>query len=272
MGSRMDFRGRWVLVTGASSGLGLEMARVLAREHGANLLAVARREERLVALREELASRHGVQVVPLVADLSRTGEAQRLFEAAVTGREVHGVILNAGVTFYGRALEQPLEDFQAMLATNVSSLVELSRLFAGHLSARGTPGGLMLVSSMAGLSPLPYQTAYAATKAFVNSYGRGLAYELRGTGVSVTVFAPGGIATEMLERSGLSRRFKAGDLGIMPADTCARLALDAFARRRELYVPGLLNRVLALAMKVLPQGFMMARSAALYAGGLKPHP
>ncbi|MBZ4416815.1 SDR family NAD(P)-dependent oxidoreductase [Myxococcus sp. RHST-1-4] len=268
----MDFRGRWVLLTGASSGLGLEMARVLAREHGANILAVARREERLVALREELTSKHGVQVVPLVADLARPGEPKRLFEAAVAGREVHGAILNAGVTFYGRALEQSPEDFQAMLATNVSSLVELSRHFASHLSAHRTPGGLMLVSSMAGFSPLPYQTAYAATKAFVISYGRGLAYELRDAGVSVTVFAPGGIATEMLEVSGLSRKFKAGDLGIMPADTCARLAVDAFARRRELYVPGLLNRFLALAMKVLPQGFLISRSAALYAGGLKPGP
>ncbi|NMO17488.1 SDR family NAD(P)-dependent oxidoreductase [Pyxidicoccus fallax] len=268
----MNFRGRWVLVTGASSGLGLEMARVLAREHGANILAVARREDRLLALRDELAPKYGVQVVPLIADLSQPGEPQRLFEAAVAGRDVYGVILNAGVTFFGHALEQSPEDFQKMLATNVSSLVELSRLFTGHLSARGTPGGIMLVSSMAGLSPLPYQTAYAATKAFVISYGRGLAFELRKTGVSVTVFAPGGIATEMLELSGLSRGFKAGDLGIMAADTCARLAVDAFARRRELYVPGALNRFLALAMKVLPQGFMIARSAGVYEGSLKPRP
>lgn len=267
---RMDFRNRWVLVTGASSGLGLEMARVLAREHGANIIAVARRVDRLAALKEELESRHGVQVVPLAADLSKAGEPQRLFEAAVAGRDVYGVVLNAGVTFYGHALEQAPADVESMVATNVTSLVELSQLFAGHLTRQGTPGGIMLVASMAGFSPLPYQTAYAATKAFVISFGRGLAYELRGTGVSVTVFAPGGIATEMLELSGLSRKFKAGDVGIMPADECARLAVESFSRRRELYVPGFLNRFLALSMKLLPHGFIIARSAGLYAGGLKP--
>ncbi|WP_375760225.1 SDR family NAD(P)-dependent oxidoreductase [Corallococcus exercitus] len=268
----MNFRGRWVLITGASSGLGLEMARLLAREHGAHIIAVARREDRLTALKAELESAHGVQVLPLSADLTRPGDAERVFETATAGRTVDGVILNAGVTYFGHALEQQPESFDAMLATNITSVVRMAQRFGAHFAKRGGGGALMLVASTAGFAPLPYQTAYAATKSFVISYGRGLAYELRKAGVSVTVFAPGGIATEMLSVSGLDRKFKAGDVGIMSAEACARTAVEAFVHRRELSVPGVLNRFLATMMKLLPHGFLMGRSAALYEGALPKEP
>ncbi|NNC17036.1 SDR family NAD(P)-dependent oxidoreductase [Corallococcus exiguus] len=268
----MNFRGRWVLITGASSGLGLEMARLLAKEHGAHIIAVARREDRLTALKAELESAHGVQVLPLSADLTKPGDAARVFETATSGRTVDGVILNAGVTYFGHALEQQPESFDAMLATNITSVVRMSQLFGAYFAKQSGGGALMLVASTAGFAPLPYQTAYAATKSFVISYGRGLAYELRKVGVSVTVFAPGGIATEMLSVSGLDRKFKAGDVGIMSAEACARTAVEAFVHRRELSVPGVLNRFLATMMKLLPHGFMMGRSAALYEGALPKEP
>ncbi|NNB86148.1 SDR family NAD(P)-dependent oxidoreductase [Corallococcus exiguus] len=268
----MNFRGRWVLITGASSGLGLEMARLLAKEHGAHIIAVARREDRLTALKAELESAHGVQVLPLSADLTKPGDAARVFETATSGRTVDGVILNAGVTYFGHALEQQPESFDALLATNITSVVRMSQLFGAQFAKQGGGGALMLVASTAGFAPLPYQTAYAASKSFVISYGRGLAYELRKAGVSVTVFAPGGIATEMLSVSGLDRKFKAGDVGIMSAEACARTAVEAFVHRRELSVPGVLNRFLATMMKLLPHGFMMGRSAALYEGALPKEP
>jgi uncharacterized protein len=267
----MNFRGRWVVVTGASSGLGLEMARLLAKEHGAHIIAVARREDRLVALKAELEGAHGIQVLPLPADLTRPGEAERVHAAAVDGRDVAGVILNAGVTYYGHVLEQGPESLDTMLATNITSVVRLSQRFAADF-VRRQEGALMFVASMAGLAPLPYQATYAATKSFVISFGRSMAHELRRTGVSVTVFAPGGIATEMLSLSGLDRQFKAGDTGIMSAPDCARVAVDALRHRRELAVPGLLNRFLALSMKLLPHGFIVGRSAALYEGGLPKEP
>ncbi|XXF79632.1 SDR family oxidoreductase [Myxococcaceae bacterium GXIMD 01537] len=265
----MNFRGRWVLVTGASSGLGLEMARQLAREHGANIIAVARREDRLTALKQELESQHGVQVLPLAADLSRGPDVQRLYERAVEGRDIYAAVLNAGVTFYGNALEESHESFEAMLATNVTSLVRLSKLFAQHMVERAQGGGILLVASVAGFSPLPFQTTYAATKSFVISFGRGLGHEVRKSGVSVTVFAPGGIATEMLGTSGLARQFKPGDLGIMPVEQCARLAVNAFARRGKFSVPGVLNQVLAVAMKLLPHSLLVPISASMYEAGVE---
>jgi short-subunit dehydrogenase len=260
----MNFRDKWVLVTGASSGLGLEIARALARDHRANVIAVARRKSRLDSLKTELEEKHGVQVLPLEADLSKPADVQRVFDEATSDRSVYAVVLNAGVTFYGNVLEQTHETFETMLATNVSSTVQLSKAFANHLSQNGQNGGILLVSSLSCFAPLPYQTTYAATKSFITSYGRGLGHELKGRGVSVTVFAPGGIDTELLDLSGLSQKFKSGDFGIMPAERCAQLAVRALQTRRDLYVPGLFNQVLAAAMKVLPHSWVLPPIARIY--------
>lgn len=264
MNRKLELRGRWTLVTGASSGLGLEMARGIAREQGGNVLAVARRKDRLEALCEELRSRHGVQAECIVADLSRPEDVERVFTEATRGRDIHGVILNAGVTYWGEAVKLEWREFQAMLDTNVTSLVRLANLFVHHLAQAGTPAGVMLVSSVAGFIPVPYQAAYSGTKAFVTSYGQALAQEVRHTSVSVTVFAPGGISTELLSRTGLSHRFKAGDLGVMSAEACAAHALRAFVQRQQLCVPGLLNQGLTLAARLLPRSFLAQRTAALY--------
>ncbi|HYO51519.1 SDR family NAD(P)-dependent oxidoreductase [Archangium sp.] len=264
MNRMMELRARWTLVTGASSGLGQEMARSIARDQGGNVLVVARRRDRLESLCEELRSRYGVQAACIVADLSRPEDVERVFTEATREREVHGVILNAGVTYWGEALKLDWSAFQAMLDTNVTSMVRLSTLFARHFVEHGTRGGLMLISSVAGFIPVPYQAAYSGTKAFITSYGQALAQEMRHKGVSVTVFAPGGISTELLEKAGLSDRFKAGDLGVMSAQECAAHALRAFIHRKELSVPGLLNQTLTLAARLLPRGFMAQRTAAMY--------
>jgi hypothetical protein len=264
MNQMLELRKRWTLVTGASSGLGQELARAIARDQGGNVLVVARRRDRLEALCEELRSRHGVQAAAIVADLSHPEDVERVFTEATREREVHGVILNAGVTYWGEALKLDWSEFQTMLDTNVTSMVRLSTLFARHFVERGTRGGLMLVSSVAGFIPVPYQAAYSGTKAFITSYGQALAQEMRPEGVSVTVFAPGGISTELLEKAGLSDRFKAGDMGVMSAPECAAHALRAFIHRKELYVPGLINQTLALAARLLPRGFLAQRTAAMY--------
>jgi uncharacterized protein len=267
MNRRIDLRSRWTLVTGASSGLGLEMARTIARDHGGNVVVVARRRERLEALCEELHTRHGVQAAFIVADLSRPEDVERVFAEATRERTLQGAILNAGVTYWGEAMQLDPAAFQILLDTNVTSMVRLSGLLLPHLVENRTGGGLMLISSVAAFIPVPYQAAYSGTKAFILSYGQALAQELRPRDVSVTVFAPGGITTELLESSGLSRRFKAGDVGMMTAAQCATLALRAFVQRKELSVPGLLNQTLALAARLLPRGLLAQRTAAMYRPG-----
>ena len=265
---RLQLRDQWVLVTGASSGIGREMALQLARDHGAHIVAVARRAERLDSLKHELESEFGIKVLPVVADLSTSVGIERVLEATTREQPVVAAILNAGVTYYGRALELSDETFDNMLATNVTGLVRLSNAMARFFIAAKIPGGILFVSSMGCFAPLPYQTAYAATKSFVTAYGRGLATELKGTGVSVSVFTPGGVNTEMIESSGLSRQFSPDSVGMMNADEASRIALAAFVRRKNLSIPGLLNHVLAVAFKILPHGMLLSRIGATYEGGL----
>jgi short-subunit dehydrogenase len=260
----MDFRSRWVLVTGASSGLGKALAEQLAREHGANLVLVARRRNLLDELKKELEA-SGIRVETIAADLSRGEDVERVFEEAVRGREIYGAILNAGVTHFGDYHELSWEGFQTMLATNVTSVVRLATLFVPHLEQHDLGGGLLIVSSMSGLTPVPYQTAYSATKAFLVNFGCGLHHEVDGKNLSVTTFAPGGIQTEMTSGD----RFRALGGWLMPVDRCARLGIESFRDRSYLNVPGVTMRVGTVLMKMLPQRFLTSRVAATYRTALR---
>jgi uncharacterized protein len=255
---KMDLQGRWVLVTGASSGLGREMARVLAREHRANLVLAARRIELLDALASELRS-HQVEVRPIAVDLSREEEAERLFEAA-TSVDLHAAVLNAGITHFGHHDELSWSRFKEMLSLNIVTTTRLTSLLLPYLERRAEHGAVMLVSSMAGLAPTPYQSAYSATKAFLVNYGCSLHHEMAPRGVSITTFAPGGIITEMTQ----GERFNALKGWLMPVDVCARAAVKAMVRREYLTVPGLVYRLGSVLTRLLPQRFFAGRLAAQY--------
>ncbi|MCB9596345.1 MAG: SDR family NAD(P)-dependent oxidoreductase [Sandaracinaceae bacterium] len=256
----MQLRGKWVLLTGASSGLGEAMAVHLARDHGAHLVLVARREDRLRALASSLTEAHGVETAVVVADLTSEADVQRVFDEAVDGRPIHAAILNAGVSFFGHHDELDWPAFQRMLALNVSSVVQLTTLLLPYLEQRAERGGLMIVSSLAGLTPVAYQSAYSGTKAFLVHYGCGLHHEMARRGVSVTVFAPGGIDTEMTQ----GNRFDDLRGWLMPADQCARSAVDGLRKRRYVQVPGLMYRWGNVLTRLLPQSFFVGRVAAQY--------
>jgi uncharacterized protein len=257
---RMNLSGRWLIVTGASSGLGREMAIVLARDHKSNLVLVARRQDRLEELGAMLRERHGTEVDVLPADLSVTAEAERVFHSATAAHAVYGAVLNAGVTHFGRYDELPWDGFMNMLNLNVTSQVRLTTLLLPYLEQRGEHGGLLIVSSMTGLTPFAYQTAYSATKSFLVAFGCGLCLEMEPRGVSVTTYAPGGIATEMVS----GKRFDGLRAWLMPADQCAAEGIDAFVKRRYLEIPGQLNRVGSVLMRMLPQKLVASTFAAQY--------
>jgi uncharacterized protein len=260
----LKVKSRWVLVTGASSGLGREMARDLARKHGANLILVARRQERLLELKSELEKEANVQVVTIAADLTNEPDVDRVFQQATEGREVYGVILNAGVTYFGPHLSLPWSEFQQIMATNVTSTVRLTNLFLPYLIEKGQSGGLMLVTSLTGLFPAPYQTAYSATKGFLINFGRGLYHELKGRPVSVTTFVPGGINTEMNEKNGIDKYFTAKNPQIQSAQACANEGVNAFIQRRYMAIPGFLNRAQTFLSPLASRRFIGERLAAVY--------
>jgi short-subunit dehydrogenase len=256
----MNFRGQWVLVTGASSGLGRALAVILAREHGAHIIAVARREARLQALRDELSSAPGVQVETIVADLAKSADVDAVVRQATSGRKLYGAILNAGVTHFGRHDELPWAAFETMLNTNVTSVVRLTSELIPIFLEQDLGGGIMLVSSMAGLTPIPYQAAYSGTKAFLVNFGCSLWHELEGKNLSITTYAPGGIATEMTE----GENFHELRRWLMPVDAAARDGVEAFRARRYLRIPGAANRLGSTLMRFLPQRLVTSQVAASY--------
>jgi len=261
----MDFRGRWVLVTGASSGLGREFARQLAREHGANLIVLARRRDRLLDLCAELERDGKVSVMPLVADLSDERDCQRALAELMAGPRIYAAIFNAAVTHFGPHEELDSAQFQRLLHTNVTSVVSFASALIPRIERDQPGGGVLFVASLAGLQPVPFQSAYSGSKAFMVHFACGLAHELRGRDVSVTTFAPGGIVTEMTQGS----RFAPLAGWLMPAADCARAGLAAFRRRDYLYVPGLSNRIGASLGRLLPRRFVTALVARSYRRALE---
>lgn len=265
---RLTLSGRYTLITGASSGIGREMARIIARDHGGHLVLVARRKDRLDALAEELRGAHGVEVVCIEADLTSADDVARAFATATTGRTLSAAILNAGVAFLGSALRQPFEDFERMLATNVTSTVYLTQRTLRHMVAADAGGALMIVSSLAGVTPTTWLASYSGTKAFLNNFGLAVGEEVKAHGISVTVFAPGGVLTEMGGKSGTARKFKRGDAVMMEADTCARHGVEALVGRSRFHVPGLMNRLSALFLRFVPLTVATALSARVYRSAL----
>lgn len=256
----MNFSSRWVLVTGASSGLGLEMASQLARQHRANLILVARRLENLNVLKAEL-EKNGIRCHVIAADLSVPADVDRVFEQATAVGDVYGVILNAGVTFFGKHLDMEWSAFQNLLSTNVTSVIRLMSLFAPYLIRKQQGGGILVVSSMASLLPVPYQAAYAGSKAFVTHFTQSLRQELAGENISLTVFAPGGIDTEMTRGSKL--RYFENTVFLQDVKSCARDGLEAMQARRSLFVPGSLNRTQLFFTRFIPRNLVafIARNA-----------
>ena len=213
------------LVTGASSGIGREIAREHARR-GGDLVVTARRGDALEALRAELS---GVEVHVVALDLGAPGGAEALIEAVeALGAPVEVLVNNAGFGGRGVHVERDLADERAMIDLNVRALVTLTHHFGRAMAARGA-GRILQVGSTAGFAPGPQQAVYFATKAFVNSYSQAVDHELRPRGVTCTLLAPGYVETEFAERADLGgTKLTAG--GGATAESVARFGYEAMMR------------------------------------------
>ena len=195
--------GQRALVTGASSGIGAELARELAR-HGADLVLVARRKERLEALAEELSTAHGVDVAVEAADLMDADARARLFAATEqAGRPVDVLVNNAGFGAYEAVLGSTWEELDGMLELNVRALTHLTRLFAEAMVARGR-GRIMNIASTGAYMACPDFAVYTAGKAYVRNFTEALDFELKGSGVRAIAICPGG-TTRIRTASGSPR-------------------------------------------------------------------
>jgi uncharacterized protein len=238
----------YALVTGASSGIGRELARQLAAE-GLNVVLVARDAESLGQLAAEIERASHVTARVLPKDLSAPDAAREIFsELEAAGVDIAVLVNNAGTCVYDEFCESDLCAEIEMIQVNVTALTCLTKLFLTKMLRRGS-GRILNVASGAGLCPVPMVAAYAATKAYVLSLSESLAHELRGTGVSVTCLCPWPTESGIQERSGLGEsRAHRGKLAD-PADV-ARIGLAACKRRDLIAIPGLENRLLVLAMRL----------------------
>lgn len=253
------FRRRWVLITGASSGLGAEFARQLAAL-GANLILTARSEAKLRSLGEELSSRYGIEHRVVPQDLSAPGGALALADAVLQlGVEVEHVINNAGFGLGGAFWDAPAERSAAMVRVNCEAVTVLTSKLLPPMIARNR-GGFLQVASVAGFQPTPFLSVYGATKAFVVSFTSGLAEELRGRDVRMCALCPGPVQTGFQATAGIEIA-AAQRASVLTSEETVRKGLAAYEKRTVVYVPGVVNKLGGLASKLLPRA-VAAHAAA----------
>lgn len=243
------------LVTGASAGIGTELARLLAADH--DLVLTARRADPLRALAEELNRARGATCHVFPADLADPAAPQRLFEQiAAAGLAVDVLVNNAGFGDLGPFAKADPARLLSMIRVNVAALTELTALFLPAMLARGR-GRILNVGSIAGFQPGPLMAVYYATKAYVNSFSEALHSELRGTGVTVTVLCPGPVATEFAAVAGMqqTRVFSAGQA--MGARPVAEAGVRAMRAGRRLVLPGWRNKLLVFLERFAPRGVVI---------------
>lgn len=216
------------LITGASVGIGRELARYHAAK-GGDLIITARRKKELDALKQELEEKHSVKVYVVVADLGKEETAEKLLKFVKTKNlKVDILINNAGFGGHGVHIERDLNTEMAMINLNIKSLVALTHKFGNHMVDNGG-GKILNVGSTVGFMPGPLQAVYFATKAFVNSFSQAIDQELRAKGVTCTVLAPGPVETEFVETAkldGIAFLEKGG----ARADDVAKLGYDAMMK------------------------------------------
>ncbi len=239
-----------VLITGASSGIGADLARVFARE-GHDLVLVARSRDRLDALARELRDAHGAAARVLPIDLSAPGAAGVVRErVAQEGIDIEVLVNDAGFGMRGPFAELDPARQLEMIQVNLVALTELTRLFVPDMVRRGA-GRILNVASTAAFQPGPLMAVYCATKAYVLSLSEALAEELRGSGVTVTCVTPGATETGFGEIAGVSatRLFRSGT---MSSRAVAESAYSALNKGVPLVVPGFRNRLLSASVRFLP--------------------
>jgi len=242
-----------VMITGASSGIGVELARLFAAD-GSDLVLVARRADRLAEIAEELKGRFGTAPTVMPADLTdyeaRTALVNQLQKS---GARIDVLVNDAGFGARGAVAELSAERQLEMIELNIAALVHLTTLFLPGMKERGQ-GGILNVASTAAFQAGPFMAVYYASKAFVLHFTEALAAELRDTPLSVTCLAPGPTRTEFASTAAVERT-RLFSAGVMDAETVARAGYRGFRRKRLIVIPGLKNKALALTVRLVPRAF-----------------
>jgi hypothetical protein len=249
---------RVTLITGASAGIGTELARIFA-SNGHRLALVARRADRLAALAAQIAAAGGSAPIVIPCDLERPDCGDRIAAAlAAAGVEVEFVVNNAGFGLFGSAIELDREQQLGMIAVNIRAMTDLSLRFSDQLIRHR--GGILNVGSIAGFLPGPGMAIYYASKAYVLSFTEALRGELGRLGVRVTVLCPGPVPTEFQTRAGFEPGFDSAVLDVSAADV-AQAAYRGLMANKRAVLPGFGIKLVPLLLRLFPRGFILAAVA-----------
>ena len=256
--------GPWAVITGASSGLGREYATQLAAK-GLGLVLVARREDRVQALAEELSARHGIRADAVVADLLEDAGLARV-QALASEREVGLLVNNAGFGWVGRFLEADPQTFRRMTRLNCEVPTLLAHSFLEPMAARGH-GGMILVASLSSFQPTPYMTTYGASKSYALSLGESLAVEMGPRGLDILTVCPGSTDTEFQKVAEVppdqAAKERRDDPAMVIQGSLARLG------RRHIYIPGARKWGLTFAQRFAPRALVRATAARVLSKRLR---
>ena len=256
MSKGKKLQGRWGIVTGASGGIGFEFCKVLAAM-GCNLLMVAIEDELLEKRVEEIREEYGVTAIRLTIDLTQEEAVDRIL-ALLESRDINPYVLinNAGVFTFSPIMEHSRKKLDRFIDLHIRATTRLCREIGDKMREKGE-GRILNMSSMSCWMPMPGIAMYSATKAYIRVFSRALHYEMKGSGVTVTVACPGGIATELFGLPEKWRRFavKVGVLAL--PDKFARKAVGKMLRGRKQYINGLLNRFSIFFVSILPTSVRM---------------
>jgi short-subunit dehydrogenase len=242
------------LITGASAGIGAELARVFA-SRGHRVALVARRADRLTALAGEIVAAGGAAPMVIACDLTQADAGDKIAAAlAAGGVEVEYVVNNAGFGVFGRAMQRDRADQLDMITVNIRALTDLSLRFADQLIRNR--GGLLNMGSIAGFLPGPGMAVYYASKAYVMSFTEAMRAELAPHGVRVTVVCPGPVPSEFQARAGFSPGFDSAVLNVLPADV-ARQAYAGLMANKRAVLPGFGIKIVAFLLRFFPRAFIL---------------
>jgi uncharacterized protein len=255
----MNDQQRTALVTGASSGIGYELAKLFAQDHN-NLVLVARSGSKLAQIADELQRQFGISATSIALDLVSPIAPQFLFDQLQReGILIDILVNNAGYGRFGKIAEVPLEESLGQIQLNVMALTALTKLFLGPMLERKS-GKILNVASTAGFQPGPLMAVYYATKAYVISFSEALANELQGMGVTVTCLCPGATNTQFQKRAGTEETHLFRTLRPMDAKSVARDGYQALLKGKPLVISGFRNWLLAESLRVSPRRLVTAIS------------
>lgn len=241
------------LVTGASKGIGLALAREFA-QHGHDLILIARDQVVLSTISEELQTTYKVKVAFKAADLSQEGSAKQLYsELQAEGHQVNCLVNNAGIGYMGPYIDMDDKLLHDLMYINMISLSELTRLYVADF-VRQNEGSVLQVASTAAFQPGPYMAAYYASKAYVVSLSHAIARELKGTNVSLSILCPGATSTNFFSAAKMENSFlEKGYAGMMSSESVAKIAYKGLLQRKLFIIPGFMNKIMSYASSMSPK-------------------